>query len=497
MNPFQITTPSGRSQILWTLTGILFSGICWYAAFDLSFHAWWALWLAPIPVLYLSLQTKGLRAFGIAFLAFLIGRLSWFSYLHSVLPLPPVLIFTIFFPLAFGLVIIATRSMAKIAPPAVAILVYPVLWTAFEYLQFLFSRDGTIASIAYTQSDFLPIVQIASVTGVLGITFLVCFVPSVITFSFYYHQQGKKVRHLILPAGIVMIAVLTFGWIRLYTAPPPGNILIGQAAISRKSYGNDYDPRSAIQLSLAQLHLQEVRSLADSGAKVIILPEKGIPVSDSSEPVIKTQFQEAARNAKATIIVGVTRLYKDHPECQAWVFSPEGQLLLNYRKVNLFEGEVMDGFVPGKDPGYFNLDGNISGVAICKDLDYERYSSRYRRLGASILYVPAWDFGRDGWLHSRIAMMRAVENGYTLVRNAQQGRLTISDDRGRVTAEANCENGKGAFLTGTTGPSAGPSLYSRWGNWFGWLDLIVAAYFLVWRIIRRLLVPVRTLQYNH
>jgi len=485
MNPSkQSDSFHNRPSAARTITGILFSGLCWYAAFDLSLHAWWALWLAPIPVLLLSVQTSGIRAFGIAFIAFLTGRLSWLSYLHAVLPLPLVLVFTLFFPLAFGLVIIATRKMTKVAPPAAAIFAYPVLWTAFEYLQFLLSRDGTIGSIAYTQSNFLPLVQLASITGVLGITFLVSYVPSVIALAIYYHRQGKKIRHSILPAGILLVIVLSYGLFRLYDGQPQKNIAVGLAALSKNAHSNMHDPRPEIPSRLAHLYLQEVKTLAGQGAKVILLPEKGIPVSDSSGQVITGLFQDAARQLGITIITGVTRMYKDHPECQAWVISPDGQLLLNYRKVNLFEGEVIEGFVPGKAPGCFTQDGNTAGVAICKDLDYERYISGYRRLGASILYVPAWDFNRDGWLHSRIAMMRAVENGFSLVRNAREGRLTISDDRGRVLAEANSEDGKSASLTGTTGPAAGPTFYSRWGNWFGWLDLVVAAYFLLSIVIR-------------
>jgi apolipoprotein N-acyltransferase len=151
----------------------------------------------------------------------------------------------------------------------------------------------------------------------------------------------------------------------------------------------------------------------------------------------------------------------------------------------LFEGEVYEGFVPGKAPGFFNQHGQIAGVAICKDLDYEKYIRLYRQAGASILYVPAWDFNRDGWFHSRIAMMRAVENGYSLVRNARDGRLTISDDRGRVLAEASSEDGRTGFLIGALQPSANATLYSRWGDWFGWVNLVAAVCFLLVLLVKK------------
>ena len=464
------------SRKLSLLLGVLLSGICWYLAFDLSLHAWWALWLAPVPVLVGAMQVKGVQAFGMAFAAFLIGRLSWWPYLHSVLPLAPAILFTIVFPLVFGLIILAARKIIQKVSPAAGVFVYPVCWTAFEFLQFLFSRDGTIASIAYTQCDFLPLVQVVSLTGVLGMTFLASWIPSVAALGWYYHSQGVRVRKPVGIALLVLGLVLSFGLIRLY-GPQQGaqnRVRVGLAAIPMKPTA-----------SLVNRYLQEVRALAGQGATVVLLPEKVIPVPDTAEADITSLLAEEARHSRITIIAGVTRLYKDHPECQAWVLSPEGQLLLNYRKVNLFEGEVYEGFVPGKVPGFFNQDGQIAGVAICKDLDYEKYIRLYRQAGASILYVPAWDFNRDGWFHSRIAMMRAVENGYSLVRNARDGRLTISDDRGRVSAEASAEDGQRAFLTGELQPSANATLYSRWGDWFGWVSLVGAVGFLLVLLVKK------------
>ena len=69
------------------------------------------------------------------------------------------------------------------------------------------------------------------------------------------------------------------------------------------------------------------------------------------------------------------------------------------------------------------------GVEICKDMDFPAWSRKYGALGVRLLAVPSLDFGRDGRLHSRMAVTRGVENGYAVVRAAGQG-LTISDAYG-------------------------------------------------------------------
>jgi apolipoprotein N-acyltransferase len=456
---------------------IALSGASWYLAFDLGLHAWWATWVAPIPVLYLSLRITGWQSFWSAFVSYLIGWCSWIPYLLTILPPPLILVVAILFTLPVALVVAVTRKtiLRCSLPSLTALFVYPVLMTAAEYLQFLLSRDGTFGSIAYTQANFLPIVQIASVTGILGITFMVSLVPSMIMLVAHYRRQGRKIAGLVLPGMSLVAAVLLFGLFRLQDSRPGERTKIGLAAISMSTYKNVYDTSVDEQLRLSWLYLNEVSSLAGKGAKLVLLPEKCIPVSDATEHFIEGLFTDSSRRWGVTIIVGFTRIYKGHLECQARVFSPDGRTILNYRKVNLFEGEVLNGFVAGKEPGFFDQQGVHSGVAICKDLDFQQYIRQYGKRTTAVLYVPAWDFDRDGWLHARMAMMRAVENGFMLVRNAQQGRLTISDDRGRVLAEGNAENNKHVSLIGEVYSKAGTiTLYSRWGDWFGRLALILA-----------------------
>jgi apolipoprotein N-acyltransferase len=86
----------------------------------------------------------------------------------------------------------------------------------------------------------------------------------------------------------------------------------------------------------------------------------------------------------------------------------------------------------------------------------------------------------DDWLHSRMALLRGVENGCSLVRTARQGRLLISNEIGQVLSEANTSAGNQAILTGTLPVSSMGSFYAKTGNWFGLVNLLVAAY-LLWR----------------
>ena len=125
--------------------------------------------------------------------------------------------------------------------------------------------------------------------------------------------------------------------------------------------------------------------------------------------------------------------------------------------------------------------GNI-GIEICRDMDYPELSRRYAHQQVGLMLVPAWDqgIGVDADWHGHLALMRAVEDGFTMVRDAKVGLLTASDDRGRILAEEPTRT-DGALVTMlvTVPVRYDSTLYQRWGDWFAWLDLAGLAGLLI------------------
>jgi apolipoprotein N-acyltransferase len=84
-----------------------------------------------------------------------------------------------------------------------------------------------------------------------------------------------------------------------------------------------------------------------------------------------------------------------------------------------------------------------------------------------------------------MAILRGVENGFSEVRTARIGRLTISDPYGRITAEANSSNGKAISLLGRVSVNRLDTFYSKFGDWFGIIILITAIIFILGGVIKR------------
>jgi apolipoprotein N-acyltransferase len=215
----------------------------------------------------------------------------------------------------------------------------------------------------------------------------------------------------------------------------------------------------------------------------VVLPEKAVNVTAGSDSLIKNILANSATTNHITLITGYTEFINDgSKQNKASVVSDDRRLLADYRKVNLFEEEARNGFIPGNEIATFNSNDIPSGVAICKDLDYQNFMRKYGKKNIQVLYVPAWDFIDDGWLHSRMAILRGVENGYSVVRAARQGELTISDYRGRVLHETSCTNNKAASLVAGVPVQTTITIYRKFGDWFGFLIIAIAVYFIVFAI---------------
>jgi apolipoprotein N-acyltransferase len=103
------------------------------------------------------------------------------------------------------------------------------------------------------------------------------------------------------------------------------------------------------------------------------------------------------------------------------------------------------------------------------------------------MLVPAWDFDVDRAWHGHMALMRAVEGGFSLARAAKRGFLTVSDNRGRVIAESRSDSGPFVTLLADVPETHHRTFYILAGDWFAWLALTMLAATLIqaWRTRRR------------
>lgn len=456
---------------MWTILAVAVSACAYYVSIGLG-EFWPAAWIAPVPILIVAFRSSWRRAALAAFAAYFLGSLNLFTYLAKVMPVPLLVAGLVAVALVFAAAVMAARFAERRLPPWLAVLAFPAAWTSYEFLSSLASPHGTALSLAYSQSGFPAVLQIASITGIWGITFIVTLVPSALAISW-----SRRSATALAPA--LAIACLTFGYgiVRLHTPPLPPAVRVGMSATDRGIDAAFATSDPAVALRVAHEYAMRIARLAAQGAQLIVLPEKLVGMTPADADAIQQVFSAAARDSHVTVIAGFNRFTPRPPRNVATVFAPGGRVILQYDKHHMLPGPET-GYAIGTAPGIFAGPAMQWGVAICKDMDFPAWSREYGRRGVRILAVPAWDFVRDARLHSRMAVLRGVEEGFTMARVAQQGNLTFSDACGRILAETSSSRIPEAFLIADLSPGPGPTFYTRYGDWFGWLSAAALAMLL-------------------
>jgi len=186
------------------LSAVALSGAAFYFSTGLG-EVWPLAWLAPLPILLLAFGASARTAFLSAMAAYFLGGLNLFTYLREVMPLPMVLTVLLGPAAVFALAVLAARYAVRRLPPRAAAFVFPAAWTSWEFLESFVSPHGTAGSLAYSQTDSLPLLQLASVTGVWGITFVVTLVPSAVAVAW-----ARRSAAALAPAFAVLLVALGY-----------------------------------------------------------------------------------------------------------------------------------------------------------------------------------------------------------------------------------------------------------------------------------------------
>jgi apolipoprotein N-acyltransferase len=428
---------------------------------------WWLLWLAPIPVLTIAPRVHSGAAFLLGSVVWLIGETNQWHYLrHEIaLPLRITILFFVITAVVFGLGVLFMRSFLRRESLFLASLAFPVYWVTCEYLNALASPHSTWGNLAYTQMNCLPVIQIASVTGLWGITFVVFLFAGAVAALLSGVGQPWQRRVLTIAVGIIVCAVFVFGEWRLHANPSGQPVAV--TLIAKDVPMSVYLGTEEQTLELFREYADEIRRVTPAGTQTVVLPEKIGRVSESVLAQVDALFSSAAAASHVAIVVGLVRKTPSAAFNSSRFYSSDGKLQANYDKHHLIPGVEPE--KPGHARVILDQPSGRWALQICKDMDFPALSRKYAAGGANLMLVPAWDFNVDGWLHSRMAILRGVENGFALARPARNGLLTLSDNRGRILAEAATTPGRFVSVTGKINVPREETFYARVGDWFAGL----------------------------
>jgi apolipoprotein N-acyltransferase len=446
--------------------------------FVLDLHpVWWLVWVVPALPLLIAIRLRPREARWMVALAIVIGASCNFHYYRLVMPLPAVILVIALQSWLWMFLIFASRRLIVRYQSWWTVLVYPVLCVAVDTLAAALLPDGNWGSLAYSQGDCLPILQIASLFGVSGLLFLVTLVPSTLAVAVAYGRSLGRGWFAYALTAFLVAASLMYGYARL-RHPVTGTA----ATFGIVSIDDPIGPHAsaAYASNILAGYDNLVQTLATQGAQIVVLPEKIAVLLPAKVPDWQHHFSALALQNRVWIEVGIG-IDEDHnPTNWSWLFMPQDELAASYEKHYMAPPERRAHYASGTEYNVVTVNGQTYGLAICKDMHFAAFGREYGLRHAAVVLVPAWDFAYlDGWLADRITVFRGIENGYTIVRASREGLLTVSDPYGRILAEAPSSELPGRSLLATitvTGPVR--TVYTRIGNLCGWLCVAAAALFL-------------------
>jgi apolipoprotein N-acyltransferase len=344
-------------------------------------------------------------------------------------------------------------------------------------------------------------VQIADVSGVYGVSFLIAAVNLALAeLCLALGGAARPVRQACVDLGLVgtiLAAVLGYGVVRLHadssgaTAVEPTQVAVIQGNVNLGSqwreefYGRNFDH----YVRLTRTALEE------RGPTLIVWPENTMTFFLEGA----VNYQEAlghllsARGAQ--LLAGGPRWDADaagaHYYNSMFLIAPEGGILARYDKEQLLPlaesfplgsgrlvrrqfGGVQE-FTPGIQSGPLPTVAGPAGILICNEVMFPEIAGARVRAGANFLVNPS----NDSWIPSPqfsaqaldMARMRAIEQRRYLVRASTSGPSAIVDPWGRILSET--APATQATISGAVRPETAITPYGRFGDMFGIVCAVV------------------------
>lgn len=383
-----------------------------------------------------------------------------------------------------------------------------------------------------SQYHLLPLIQVASITGIYGVSFIVAWFSAALLCTFIRLSAGAAKRRwsveLFVPA-LALAIVTSFGVRQVTLAPPDSSrslrMALVQPAIPQEVvWDQSYEKRAARFASLLALS----EAAVTNKPTVVVWPEAALPdllrwsTNEYAGKTVLDAVTGFARRHQVWMIIGAddaerTPGTRDEVSFynSSFLINPQGNLVASYRKrrlvmfgeyVPLSEwfpflknfAQVQGEFTPGTDVVAFNLaalDVQTS-VLICFEDVFPHVTREHAKEDSDFLLNltnNGW-FGESAaqWQHAANAVFRAVENGLPLVRCANNGLTCWVDRRGAMYqiffGDSTDIYQAGYKIVNVPLPSAGKwssTFYRERGDWFGWICIALTALSLAGTFVRR------------
>jgi len=509
----RLSLPDRKAILLSGATGLLLT--LSFPVYSLSPLAWGAL----LPLLFVVQSSPPAACFKLGWFAGLVHGLTLLYWIVFVVNhygnLPFVASVAVCFLLVAYLALypgLFCTGLSRLRTGGLPWLpVAPFLWVALEFGRGWLFSGFPWENLGYSQYRFLPLIQVADLTGAAGISFLLVTVNALLFHALATLMQRRQILASILPvtlAAAIILGQYGYGRWRLGTletsSSPSLKVSLIQGNIPQET---KWEP--AFQQATLERYLRLTRETVErDNPQLVVWPETATPFAFLGEGELSRVLILEVQSLQTPLLFGSPAVRRQGDRLRlynrAYLLDERGRIGGYYDKRHLvpfgeyvpFQSvlffvhrlvEAAGDFAAGDRPVVMNLPAARPGILICYEAIFPELSRDLVRHGANLLVNitnDAW-FGRTSapYQHLSMAVLRTVELRVPMVRCANTGISALIDPSGRILQETGLFEEGG--LTGSLPVGSGQTFYCRYGEWLSLGCLLVSGIAFVIPLIRR------------
>lgn len=444
-------------------------------------------WVALSPLLFVLRKAGSIKAagFGLLFgMVFVSGVFYWIPGLAAISWLNFfiwLLVFSLYFTgFGFFYSIISNRTGCWI------IIGGPALWVVMEYIRSnFFFLAWPWGLLGHSQYQYLPVIQIANITGVYGISFLVLLVNQFLSLvpdmtlvereldkSWFVYRQ--RMISMMLATLFIFSLFIAYGYYSRNLSH--GEKTLRVALIQGNQTVKDRMPFEA-QRDYLDAYGQLSRTACRLKPDLIVWPASSLPAPIETSRLVRHRIRRLVKEEHVFLLAGGAGSEKMKPKDKAgpvysnseFLISPSGRLKGRYNKMRLLPfneylplQEIIQwpvwlttlkhSFAPGRDFFLFNVQGAKFGTPICWENMFSNLFRQFVKKGANIMVsVTNEEFMcRSAAPYQTLAatVFRAVENRVAIARCASTGISAFILPDGEIVERVRDSGKKDLFVKG-------------------------------------------------
>ncbi|MCP4160874.1 MAG: apolipoprotein N-acyltransferase, partial [Deltaproteobacteria bacterium] len=407
------------------------------------------------------------------------------------------------------------------------LLIVPIVWTVFEYSRSIGYIGYPWGLIGTSQFSFTPFIQLASITGIWGISLLLLYSNSAITWIVQLILKNRQLKmekkHLIFPLSILFLCIINIlgGLISIHfidenidkTEDFKNIVVVQQNRDPRK---HSYQQSLDFAMELTDLAIEELGYTPD----LIVWPE-GAFKPDIRWYLVKNRVKSHNKNltdqlidfviSKNTNLVTGTQdhIFLDEERRNfnsSALINPDGTINVIYHKIKLvpftehfpykrqfpWMWEFLQKFdtsnwLAGTERKIMNIEGLKIFTPICFEDVFPDHIRRFVLDGGDLIANISNDYWSlspiEGLQHGINGLFRSVENRRPMVRATCSGYTVAVDSAGRITDEVSGFYEKGYIIVKIPEMDYPLSVYTRFGDWLPMFLMVFLGIFIIYRII--------------